>query len=324
MINMGTLKLPGIIFLVVVGVIVLKTYLSYQDDIRVARERVMSGSQVIQTACGPIEYATRGEGPPVLVIHGAGGGYDQGLFISEIFLNGDFRVIAPSRYGFLQTPVPINATPAAQADAYSCLLNALNISKVDVVGFSAGGPSSLEFALRHPDRVSTLVLVSAVVHKEKPMVFRDKIIHYGIFKLDFLFWMIPKYFESSSLSFFGVPPEVQTNLTPDEKHWLSDVFIPSMNPISQRKAGMVNDRINSIFLDYKLDEITEPTMIVHARDDTLVNPTHSQYAAQKIPDAKVITLESGGHLLMGQHDRVRTEIVKFLRQHAATGALEER
>ena len=65
-------------------------------------------------------------------------------------------------------------------------------------------------------------------------------------------------------------------------------------------------------------------MIVHSRDDTLVNPTHSQYAAQKIPDAKVITLESGGHLLMGQHDRVRTEIVNFLRHHAATGAQEER
>jgi len=85
---------------------------------------------------------------------------------------------------------------------------------------------------------------------------------------------------------------------------------------------MVNDRINSIFLDSKLDDITAPTMIVHARDDTLVNPTHSQYAARKIPDAKVITLESGGHLLMGQHDMVRTEIVKFLKQHVATGAQE--
>lgn len=260
----------------------------------------------------------------MLVIHGAGGGYDQGLALSEEFLSGDFLVIAPSRYGFLQTPLPTNATPAAQADAFACLLDALNISKVDVVGFSAGGPSSLEFALRHPNRVSALVLISAVVHKEKPMDFKDKIIHYVIFKSDFLFWMLPKFFESSSFSFFGVPPEVQANLTQDEKHWLSDVFIPSMTPISQRQAGMINDRINSIFLDYQLDKINVPALIIHAKDDTLVNPTHSQYAASKIPNARIITLESGGHILMGQKEKVQSEVTIFLKQHWAAGAQEPR
>ncbi|MFZ3166970.1 MAG: hypothetical protein WA130_05090 [Candidatus Methanoperedens sp.] len=69
---METLKLLGIMFLIVVGVITTQTYLSYQHDIRAARERVMTGSQVIETACGTIEYATMGEGPPVLVVHGAG------------------------------------------------------------------------------------------------------------------------------------------------------------------------------------------------------------------------------------------------------------
>ena len=51
----------------------------YQRDIQAARARIASGSEIAQTACGPIEYATAGEGAPVLVVHGAGGGFDQGL-----------------------------------------------------------------------------------------------------------------------------------------------------------------------------------------------------------------------------------------------------
>lgn len=106
----------------------------------------------------------------------------------------------------------------------------------------------LEFALRHPDRVSALVLESAVVYKEKPMDFKFKIIHQVLFKSDFLFWMIAKNFESNLISFFGIPPEVQANLTSDEKHWLSNVFIPAIHPISQRQSGMLNDQL--IFLSW--------------------------------------------------------------------------
>jgi pimeloyl-ACP methyl ester carboxylesterase len=299
----------------VIIVINIPSYLEFREQLKDSRERLLVGSHSIQTKAGSIEYGDVGTGYPVLVIHGAGGGYDQGLILSEIFLNDDFRVISPSRFGFLRTPLPTNASPAAQADAYIDLLDALNISKVAVIGISAGGPSSLELALRHPDRVSALVLVSAVVHTEKPMDFKGKIVHNVIFKSDFLFWMIAKNFESSLISFLGVPPEVQVNLTPDEKHWLSDILVPAIHPISQRQPGMLNDQNNFPFLDYQLDEITVPTLIVHAKDDTLVNPSHSEYAAQKIPNAKVITLESGGHLLMGHHEGVRLEIVEFLEQH---------
>jgi 2-hydroxy-6-oxonona-2,4-dienedioate hydrolase len=313
------IKVLGGIITVIVTVTLIVTYLSYQSDIRTARERVMSGSHIIETKCGPIEYATMGEGPPVLMVHGAAGGYDQGILLARMVVGDGFRVIAPSRFGYLRTPLPANATPAAQADAHACLLDALNISKVAVVGFSAGGPSTLQFALRYPDRTSSIVLASAVVHKGGPMDFRDKIIHYAIFKSDFLFWFITKYFEPNMISFFGVTPEVQAKLTPEEKHWLSDVFIPSMYPIRQRQPGILNDRISQPFLDYPLDQINVPTLVIYAKDDILVNPSHSQYAAQKIPNAKVIALESGGHILIGQHEMVRSEVVKFIKQHAIAG-----
>lgn len=299
----------------VITIINIPDYLEFRDQMEDSRKHLLAGSNITQTRSGPIEYADVGEGYPVLVLHGAGGGYDQGLILSQVFLDDGFRVISPSRFGFLRTPLPANATPAAQADAYIDLLDELNISKVAVIGISAGGPSSLEFALRHPDRVSALVLASAVVHKEKPMDFRERIIHQVIFRSDFLFWIIAKNFESSLISFFGVSPQVQANLTLDEKHWLSDVLIPAIHPISQRQAGMVNDRINFAFLDYQLDKITVPTLIIYAKDDLLVNPSHSEYAARRIPNARVITLESGGHLLMGHHDRVKSEIVGFLEQH---------
>ncbi|MDH4233017.1 MAG: alpha/beta hydrolase, partial [Nitrospirota bacterium] len=95
----------------------------------------------------------------VLVVHGAGGGYDQGLELGGQLVRGGFRVIAMSRFGYLRTPLPTDASPAAQADAYACLLDALNIKRVGLVGVSAGAPSSMQFALRHPERISSLVLV---------------------------------------------------------------------------------------------------------------------------------------------------------------------
>jgi predicted dinucleotide-binding enzyme len=92
-----------------------------------------------------------------------GGGYDQGVILANILLDGNsYRVIAPSRFGFLHTPVS-DATNnkssfAAQADAYANLLDKLNIKKVAVIGFSAGGPSWIEFVLRHPGGPPTMFI----------------------------------------------------------------------------------------------------------------------------------------------------------------------
>jgi pimeloyl-ACP methyl ester carboxylesterase len=131
----------------------------YRRDIARISSAVEAGGSRVETDSGPVEYAREGSGPVVLVVHGAGGGYDQGLMLGREMFGPDFDVIAPSRFGYLGTPVPADPSPAAQADAHAALLDTLKISgRVTVVGVSAGAPSAIEFALRHPSRVSALIL----------------------------------------------------------------------------------------------------------------------------------------------------------------------
>src|SRR5689334_18478261 len=140
---------------------------AYERDVGAARRRVSTGSLVAETRCGPIEYAERGQGPPVLVVHGAGGGFDQGLALGGRLIDHGYRVIAPSRFGYLRTPLPADASAQAQADAHACLLEALGVDRAAVFGVSAGGPSTIELCLRHPDRCSAMILLVPLAYPPK-------------------------------------------------------------------------------------------------------------------------------------------------------------
>jgi pimeloyl-ACP methyl ester carboxylesterase len=115
--------------------------------------------RVASTASGDVEYAEWGRGEPLLVVHGIFHGCDGGL-LSTGGLPQDRWLIAPSRFGYLGSPLPPGATPAQQADAFAALLDELAVDRVDVVGISAGTTSALQFALLHPDRVKHLVVIS--------------------------------------------------------------------------------------------------------------------------------------------------------------------
>ena len=144
---MGNLKTGWLatgVLAVVVVLVALLLYARFRRDIRAAYERLQSGgSQVIETGCGPIEYATHGEGDPVLVVHGILGGFDQGLVIARGNVGPGFRSIVPSRFGYLGIPLPEDASPAGQADAYACLLDALGLERAAILGTSAGATSAL-------------------------------------------------------------------------------------------------------------------------------------------------------------------------------------
>jgi 2-hydroxy-6-oxonona-2,4-dienedioate hydrolase len=132
---------------------------SYSATVAAAKRRVEQHSHLVHTRFGAVEYAIAGRGEPFLMIHGTGGGFDQGLRFAQGLIARDFEVIAPSRFGYLRSDFPSDASPANQADAFADLLDQLDIETLPVAGGSAGALPAAQFALRHPDRCSGLVLL---------------------------------------------------------------------------------------------------------------------------------------------------------------------
>src|SRR5215471_9830343 len=120
--------------------------------------------EVAYTSRGPIEYVSVGVTWPILCLHGTPGGCDHILLVDEMVMEG-FRLISPSRPGYLGTPLDVGRTPREQADAMAALLDELRLTKVAVLAISGGGPIGLELALHHAGRVSALVMMSAASSK---------------------------------------------------------------------------------------------------------------------------------------------------------------
>jgi pimeloyl-ACP methyl ester carboxylesterase len=85
-------------------------------------------------------------------------------------------------------------------------------------------------------------------------------------------------------------------------------------PINGRTAGALNDLYltNQWFKDYPFERIAVPTLVITAVDDTLAPHDVAKPRAERIPGVRFVTLDRGGHLLLGQQERVKAELADFL------------
>ena len=299
----------------------------FERDLTVAAERAAQASAVVTTRCGPIEVQQAGEGIPLLMIHGSGGGHDQGMAWARPLVQQGVRVIAMSRFGYLRTPRPADASPEAQADAHVCLLDALGISKAAVMGVSAGGPSAMQTAIRHPNRVSALVLVVPIAWKPGTVADSAPLLSDGMDALllrllgsDFLFWAALHVARDPLIRHvLATPPEQVTAASAQERARVNDLA-DRILPVSRRAAGLRDDtRLGKRLGPYALETIRVPTLVVSARDDGFGTYAAAQYSASRIAGAKFIGLDQGGHLLVGHDAEVRAEIARLLGAVAMPG-----
>ncbi len=299
----------GAVALVLVGI----SYPGFRRDMDAARRRLVADSKLMETKLGTIEYSTSGSGSPVLLLHGAGGGFDQGLWMGRAIIGGGHQLISVSRYGFLRTPIPANPTIEGEAALYEALLEALDVrQKVLVVGFSAGGPSAIQFCADYPDRCSGLILLSAVSSYRSsddasPVVV--KIIN-TIQRSDFAYWMVVTSMQSTMLRMMGIPRDTYAKFTPEQKQFAREM-LDVMHPMSERYAGTMNDGRMLKDAVIPMERVAAPTLILHARDDALVSFAHAENAHRGIRQSRLVAFDTGGHGLLSRLAEVRKLIADF-------------
>jgi pimeloyl-ACP methyl ester carboxylesterase len=259
--------------------------------------RLRAGSVVIATARGPIEVGRAGSAGSTacsfLVLHGTPGGYDQGLAIAALLENSGLPVVAPSRPGYLRTPLDVGRVPAAQADALIALLDALQLRRAVVLAVSGGGPVGVELALRHPGRVARLVLWQAVTsrlpltHATLPQRIVGRVL-----ATDLGAWL------GLTLLRVGARLGLMRAIAPDARtraHLLR--LAATAFPSEPRGEGVANDmRQNRALPAYPLETIRVPTLLVHGTDDHNVPYAQAADAAAAIPRARLVAIPGGTHL----------------------------
>lgn len=283
----------------------------YRSDRRCAYDRLAAfDPAVVDTPFGRVEYAQAGEGPPVLVVHGVLGGYDFGVGAGRANVPAGHRIISPSRFGFFGSPVPPDPSPAAQADTFAALLDHLEIDSLPVVAFSAGSSSAVQLALRHPERVSRLVLVSPNSPHPEPLPKPPRLLAPILFS-EPVFWAMRLLARSRLEGMSGTP----AGFVPDERERAAlREIVDSLFPVGPRARGTIYDGYigNANIAGYPFESLTVPTLVVAAEDDTLAPYQDSRAMAQRIPGARFVTVRRGGHTLTHLDARARRAVAEFI------------
>lgn len=294
--------------------------LAFRSDQQVAAQRITGKSEIIPTRDGPMEFAEEGHGSPLLMIHGTGGGFDQGLMLSEGISRYGVRVIAPSRFGYLRSSWPADPSSERQADAFVDLLDRLNLDKVAVAGGSAGALSAVQFALRHPERTSALILIVPAAnvegHDPNEMSPAQEWLVRRLLTSDFLFWSAKETMGKQLIGFLlATDPRLLDEMPPAERQ-RAYAILNQILPISRRWRGMLNDaKLAGHPARVDFGQLRVPLLLLSAADDRFGTARTARAIARQAPGSRRVIYPTGGHILLGHQEDSATETARFVLDH---------
>ena len=218
-------------------------------------------------------YEIYGQGRmPLVLIHGGGSTIDSTFGQLLPLLSSRNKVIAVELQAHGRTSD--RETPESfeqDADDVTGLLKYLSISKANILGFSNGGTTALQVAIRHPDMVNKIIVISSNYKREG---------------------MIPGFFEGMrSATLDNMPGPLKTaylSVTPDKSR------LPVM--FEKDKSRMENFKTMA---DRDLESIKAETLLMTAQDD-VVAPEHVLKMSKLIPGARLVILPGTHGAFIGE------------------------
>ena len=298
------------IFFILFIVLILSTITIYQynKDINSARSKLISyNTKTFESSMGLMTYFDEDSGEAILISHGIFGGYDQGYVSLNTLVGESYRKISISRFGYFGSDLPDNPSPQNQAKIFKELLDELKIDRVYILGTSAGGVATLQFALKYPGTTKGVILLASGAPDEPRT--REEIKELGamgppsFIVNNFPMWFSLKHFSFIYSSMFGSDIS-NTNL------------METMLPVKERREGIITDtEITNIdmmlnYNDYPLEKIISPVLVLHAKDDPMASYENIKKLIDRISDVDAVIYETGGHLLEGHNASL--EIIQFI------------
>ena len=215
------------------------------------------------------------------------------------------RLIMFDRRGAgLSDAAPVPPTLEEQMDDVRAVMDAAGSERATLFAQLEGGPMAMLFAATHPDRVTSLVLYAAWAR-----TLRSEDIPWAN-TAEGRAAMLDSFLEhwGEGLRLGVQAPSMARQGSYQE--WYGKLERLSGGPGDARKAMEAMNRTDVRDI---LPSIRVPTLIMHRRGDTMIDPRHSEYLAQRIPEAKLVMLEGDENFIgAGDGEAILAESEEFI------------
>jgi pimeloyl-ACP methyl ester carboxylesterase/DNA-binding winged helix-turn-helix (wHTH) protein len=174
------------------------------------------------------------------------------------------------------------------------VVEAAGVDRFALLGMSQGGAVAIAYAIRHPERVSHLVLIGAfsrglTVRGTEEQIAERRALQ-TLVRMD---WGKNNPDFRSMFTKFYIP----YNSTPEQHQWFNDLQRKSASP---ENAARIMTLIDEISIRPLLPQVSVPTIVFHGGRDRVIPAEEGRILAAEIPGARFVPLNTGNHILLAE------------------------